>query len=295
MKQSNNKSNSYSGYSDIMFSGDENIYYQSKRDKASPYNLSYLAAWNLRPKYVDPFIPVPPRPGEPKRLGILIVLCILMVALIAVLALSFLEIVPDYTALFTKVGAEEGAEGDTLIGVSDIVYSTLRKLGMGATDVDPSELIFYTDCLENIDAVGTSFMIAYYALPVSIILTLVIAIYVFIKGIAGVSARMKRRKFTYIIFLQLLFTLLGLVSGFVWSGVQLAEIMNYITGSASFNLGIGFYALIGIEVLALIFSFFAYKSKAQIMREAQEKADEINRKNLEIYKRRLPPNSIIMQ
>lgn len=293
MKQSKGYSQSYMGDSDVMFSGEENQYSQNKREKASPYNLSYLAAWNLRPKYEDPYVPVPPKPVEPKRNFVLILLCILMVAVIAVLALSYFMVLPQYTALFEKVGQGESGT-DKAIALDDIINSVLRKLAIGAADLDTAELDFYTDCLKDVDSLGIEFMIAYYALPVSLILTVIIALYVLIKGISGISTRMKRKKFTYIILLQLLFSLLGVVSGFVWSHVAVADILTFIKGGATtLVLGIGYFALLGVEVLALVLSFFAYKSKAQTQKEAQIRADEINRKNLELYNRRLGRNTII--
>lgn len=313
MKKSKGYAQSYAGDADVLYGGDENQYLQTKKEKASPYNLSYLAAWNLRPRFEDPFVPVAPRQGEPKRSFVLVLIAVMMVLLIAALALSYLAVMPEYTALFQKPAisgtdieeeeADEEAEvdeeaedieGDITISLDDIINSTLRKLAIGAADVETADLHFYTDCLENIDELETPYMIAYYALPVSMVLTAVIAIYVLIKAISGIAGRMKRKKFTYIILLQLLFSLFGVVSGFVWSGVAVADIMSYITGSSLLVLGIGYLALLGIEVVALVLSLFAYKSKAQISKEAQAKADEINRRNLAAYNRRLGPNSIIV-
>lgn len=293
MKQSESYSRSYMGDIDVLYSGDENQYSQTKKEKASPYNLAYLAAWNLRPKYEDPYVPVVVRPGEPKRNVILILLCVLMVAIIAVFALSYFVVLPDYTALFEKAGQGEGGT-DKAIALDDIINSTLRKLALGAADLDAAELDFYTDCLQNVESLEIEFMIAYYALPVSIILTAVIAIYVLIKGLSAITTRMKRKKFSYIILLQLLFSLLGVVSGFVWSRVAVADFINFITGSAAtLALGIGYIIVIGIEILALVLSFFAYKSRAQIQKEKQAKEDEINRRNLELYNRRIGHNTII--
>lgn len=317
MKKSKGYAQSYAGDADVLYGGDENLYLQTKKEKASPYNLSYLAAWNLRPRFEDPFVPVKPKPGEPKRSFVLVLIAVMMVLLIAVLALSYLVVMPEYTALFQKPAISEAADeeadetaeeeadeeadeeaedvaGDITISLDDIINSTLRKLAIGAADADTADLHFYKDCLENIDELETTFMIAYYALPVSLVLTAVIAIYVLIKAISGIAGRMKRKKFTYIILLQLLFSLFGLVSGFVWSGVAVADIMSYITGSSVLVLGIGYLALLGIEAVALVLSLFAYKSKSKINKDAQAKADEINRRNLEIYNRRLGPNSVIV-
>lgn len=276
----------------VVLAANENNYLQGRKEMASPYNLSYTAAWVQRPKYADPYIPVAPRLKEPKRAFILILIMVLMAALIAVLALSYLAILPDYSAMFSKAGAAEG-DPAILIGVNDIVNSTLRKFGIGAADVDASTLIFYTDCLSGVDGLELAYMIAYYAMPVALILTLVIAVYVLIKAIGGLAGHMQRKKFVYIIFLQLLFTLLGAVSGFVWSKAALADFMGFLTGGTSISLGIGYLALLGVEVVALILGFFAYKSKAQSMREAQEEADRINAANSQRYYGSLPPNTIV--
>jgi len=270
----------------------ENYYYQGRKEMASPYNLSYSAAWVQRPKYADPYIPVAPRQKEPKRIIILILIMVLMAALVAVIALSYLAILPDYSAVFSKPGVAEG-DPAVLIGLNDIVNSTLRKLGMGAADVDSATLIFYTDCLAGVDGLELVYTIAYYGLPVSLILTLVIAAYVLIKAVSGLAGKMKRKKFVYIIFLQLLFSLLGAVSGFVWSKAALADFMGFLTGGAAITLGIGYLAILGIEVVALILGIFAYKSKKQIMEEAQAEADTINSANSQRYYGSLPPNTIV--
>lgn len=274
----------------VILASGENMYYQGRKEKASPYNLSYTAAWVQRPKYADPYVPVAPRPKEPKRVVILILIMVLMVALVAVLALSYLVIQPDYSAMFSKVTEAEEA---TLIGVDDIVNSTLRKLGLGAAEVDAETLIFYTDCLAGVDEMALAYTIAYYGLPVALILTLVIAVYVLIKAIGGIAGKMKRKKFVYIIFLQLLFTLLGAVSGFVWSGAALADFMGFLTDATTVSLGIGYLALLGVEVVALVLAFFAYKSKKKCMQEAQAEADRINAVNSQRYYSSLPPNTIV--
>jgi hypothetical protein len=276
--------------SGVLMADNENNYYQSKKEMASPYNLSYMAAWVQRPKYADPYVPVMPKLKEPKRTVILILIMVLMVALIAVIALSYLAIMPEYSAMFSK----PAGDGQTvLIGVNDIVNSTLRKLGLGAADVDSGTLIFYTDCLADVDGLELPYMIAYYALPVALILTLVIAVYVLIKSITGLAGHMKRKKFVYIVFLQLLFSLLGAVSGFVWSKAALADFMGFVTGGTAVYLGIGYLAVLGIETAALILSFFAYKSKKQSMKEAQAEADRINEINCQRYYNSLPPNTIV--
>lgn len=314
MKKSKGYAQSYAGDADVLYGGDENQYSQTKKEKASPYNLSYLAAWNQRPRFEDPFVPVAPKLGEPKRSLVLVLIAVMMVLLIAVLALSYLVVMPEYTALFQKpaisdtdVDLDEADEAeadetdadvaeaaDITISLDDIINSTLRKLAIGAADADTADLHFYTDCLENVDELETPFMIAYYALPVSMILTAVIAIYVLIKAITGIAGKMKRKKFTYIILLQLLFSLFGVVSGFVWSGVAVADFMTYIGGSSLLAVGIGYFAVLGIEVIAIVLSLFAYKSKAKVISDAKAKADAINSRNLEAYNRRLGPNSIIV-
>ena len=68
----------------------------------------------------------------------------------------------------------------------------------------------------------------------------------------------------------MLFSLLGVVGGAVWNGQPMASLVGYLTGSGTnMILGYGYLAIIGLEVLALIFSLFAYRSKAAVQKGAK--------------------------
>lgn len=238
----------------------DNLYNLNKKEKATPYYLSYLAAYNQRPFYEDPVVPVvvDNRP-LPKRLFCVIIITVLMAALLVATVLSFMQVLPDYTGLFTKIDVDN-AENNVNIGVDDVIYGSLRKIFSLETEGDS---VFYNDCLYDIENASTAQMIAYYALPVSLILMVVIAIYILIKAFVACFTP-KRRKFSYISLLLILFTLIGVVSGIVWNGqaLELDSILGFFTfASANISIGIGYFIIIGIEIIAWIFSMCAYRSK----------------------------------
>lgn len=239
----------------------DSSYDPKKRDTASPYYMSYWAAWLQRPVYDDPVEPIITYP-KPRRTAFVILIAVLMAALIAVFAISYLKLLPELS-LFHQINVVDDAADDIDIGFDDIVNGTLKSFSIPVE----GEPVFYAKALSNIDNVEMSVMISYYAIPASIALSLLIAVYILIKSIMSLTND-KRRKFPYIALVLLLFTLLGVVGGIVWNAQPLASVMGFVTGSGTnLVLGYGYYAIIGIEILALIFSLFAYKSKELVKKQ----------------------------
>lgn len=234
-------------------------YELSNYEKATPYYQRYYAAWLKKPYKAPVFEPKYMYP-KPKRTPFVVLILILMVAVIAVAAISFLGLVPQLT-FFNKVNDIDIAEDNQPVGVADIIYSTVKKtIGMETED----ELIFYEDALRDVDNAELTKQIAFYAIPASIILTVLIAVYILIKSISALTSD-KRKKFPYISLILLLFSLLGVVGGAVWNGQPMENLTGYLMGgSTNIELGLGYLVIVILEVLALVFSLFAYRSKNAI-------------------------------
>lgn len=238
---------------------DFNKYDLRKKEKATPYYLACMAAYDQRPRYEEPEVPVfvDTRP-KPKRTFFVVMIAILMAALIAVLALSYFSVMPGYTNLFSKVIDVDDPALNETIGVDDVINSSLKKfISYGESD----DYRFYQECLLDIENAEIPQMIAYYALPVSILLALIVALYVFIKAIIAISSP-KRRKFSYITLILLLFTLLGVAAGVVWNAQSFDQVLYFFTMSGTnMIIGFGYIIIVGIELVAWICSMFAYRSK----------------------------------
>lgn len=270
---------------------DEHINYDvTKKGKATPYYLTYLAAYNKRPFYEEPVEPViVDNRKEPKRTGVVILMAVISFLIVAFIAVGFLGLMPSITALYANPAdevveeaedadvayadtvddadveadadadaEEEAVAAGTYIGIDDIFKSTLKKFGMLETE---EELVFYTECLADIDNVDTTTMLAYYAIPVSIALTLIVGLYIFIKSMIAIFTS-KRRSFSYISLILLLFSLLGVFGGVVWNAEPLSSIVYFFAmNGLNMVLGFGYIIIIVLEILLLVSSFFAYRSK----------------------------------
>jgi|AGTN01.3.fsa_nt_gi hypothetical protein len=270
---------------DFGANGADSSYNLTKKEKATPYYTHYWAAWLQRPVYEDPKVPVLAY-KNPRRTFPVVLILVLMIALIAVLAISYLGVLPRLS-LFNKVNDADVPEDDQFVGADDIVNSTLKSFSIMEPEGD---LVFYNSALKDIDTVGAVQMLAYYAIPVSIVLSLVTAIYIIIKVLISLTDSkralksapeynpyapnepvFKWRKFAYINLLLLLFTLLGIVGGLVWNGEPLsASALPFLTGSGdNLNLGYGYYALVGIDLLAWIMGIISYRSMKAVKAEAK--------------------------
>ncbi len=273
----------------------------TKKGKATPYYLTYLSAYNRRPFYEEPAEPVIVDNRKlPKRTGVIIAMLVVSLLIVAFMAVGFLGFLPEsmdsITALYgkatdstteivddttdTDIGLEEVSDTDTeadadadadteedveetvasysYIGIDDIVKSTFKKFGLLETE---EELVFYNECLANIDNAETNIMLAYYAIPVSIALTIIVALYIVIKSIIALCSA-KRSSFSYISLILLLFSLLGVFGGVVWNAEPLASVLYFFTmNGLNMVLGLGYVIVLVLEIVLLICSLFAYRSK----------------------------------
>lgn len=278
----------------------DNEYVMSRRDMSTPYFASYCAARAQRPSpnsvkmrsvmsvppraeagYYDDYVEaVPERKAPParkassrrtagsskpaRRAFFVLLIVIFTLLYIAVAALNYLNLdalsdYSEYFSLFNKT------EGDTVvyIGVEDIVMSVA---GMFVDSIDTSGCVFYNECLANIDSADTMNMIAYYALPVVLVLGVLIAVIFFIRALVALFTAKRRKLFIFSSVLMLLLSIAGIVCGFIWGGADWSEIAGFISygGTLPMQVGYGYVILAGLSLLSLIASFFAFRSKKRL-------------------------------
>ncbi len=217
------------------------------------------------------------------RRGFMVFLVMLFAFLYVVVgALSFLQLdmlgdYNSYLGMFTKVeetlpevmpeDPNEAIETEYLttnIGANDVIMS-FAKMFMG--DSIDGDYYFYSECLELIDGAETMEMIAYYALPVVMVLGLVVAFIFFIRALVALCTTKRRKLFVLSSVLMLVLSIIGILCGFIWSGLEFADAMVYLNVmelAAPMQVGYGYLIMTVLSLLALIASLFAFRSKKKV-------------------------------
>ena len=219
------------------------------------------------------------------RRGFMVFLVMLFALLYVVVgALSFLQLdmLGDYNSylnMFTKVeevvpedvtieqienGEAEYEYVTTGIGANDIIMSFAKML-MG--DSIEGDYYFYNECLALIDGAEMMNMIAYYALPVVMVLGIVIALIFFIRALVSLCTPKRRKLFVLSSVLMLVLSIIGILAGFFWSGLEFADAMVYLNvmaPAAPLQVGYGYLIMTVLSLLALIASLFAFRSKKKV-------------------------------
>lgn len=219
------------------------------------------------------------------RRGFMVFLVMLFALLyVAVGALSFLQIeaLDDYNSyfnMFTKVeevlpegatiedienGTAEYEYVTTNIGANDVIMSFAK---MFMEDSIEGDYYFYNECLALIDGAETMNMIAYYALPVVLALGIVIALIFFIRAFVSLCTPKRRKLFVLSSILMLVLSVVGILCGFFWSGLEFAQVMVYLNvmaPAAPLQVGYGYLIMTVLSLLALIASLFAFRSKKKV-------------------------------
>lgn len=254
---------------------------QGPVSKKAPVMRPVTAAQQAQPYYEDDYYEAPQqnasRPAKKasrrstkgsakpaRRFFFVLLIVLFLVVYIAVAALNYLNMDAlsdyyEYLSLFNRT------EGDTVvyIGVEDIVMSFA---GMFVDSIDTSEYLFYNECLANIDSADTMNMIAYYALPVVLVLGVLIAVIFFIRALVALFTTKRRKLFIFSSVLMLLLSIAGIVCGFIWGGADWGEIAGFIPfgGDLAMQVGYGYLILAGMSLLSLIASIFAFRSKKRL-------------------------------
>lgn len=217
---------------------------------STPYFQTYVSAWNRRfPKDDvlleteiawpdDKYAPAPAAPAavytpvvatcapkSARRLFPLIMVFIFSLLALAVAVIGIFKIaaIADYTALSGK-------------------YASVKEL---------------FDCFSAGGA--TIEGVFAYILPVALYLSLAVVLIVLIMSIAGFCKTCKICGFAWLMLVALLLGILAAVSLYLVLGAP--DFSNFIDFGGAEAIGYGFIAIVGLELLAFIFSLFAYKNK----------------------------------
>lgn len=242
-----------------------------------------------------------PKELKAKRTAVVIIMLILVLAYVAVAALSFFNVMPQYTSLFVKnpgvviaapaeeeateeeaeAAGEEATEEETTAeeeaieeeSTEEAISLTNRDIVMGFVksfvEMPAEESHFYNDAMSTVKEAGIVNKIAYYALPIAYVLALLIAIVQLVRLLIAAFTPKRRKLFILGSILLFVLNIVVVATGYIWSaGTNFAYITNYITFIAKelipIQLGIGGIASLGISLLLLIFSFFAYRNKKKV-------------------------------
>lgn len=216
---------------------------------STPYFQTYVSAWNRRfPREDvlldteiawpdDKYEPAPAAPAvyapaattyapkSARRLFPLIMVFIFALLALAVAVIGIFKIaaISDYTALSGK-------------------YASVKEL---------------FDCFSAGGA--TIEGVFAYILPVALYLSLAVVLIVFIMSIAGFCKTCKICGFAWLMLVALLLGILAAVSLYLVLGAP--DFSDFIDFGGAEAIGYGFIAIVGLELLAFIFSLFAYKNK----------------------------------
>ena len=221
------------------------------------------------------------------RRGFMVFLVMLFALLyVAVGALSFLQLdmLEDYNsyfAMFTKV-EEVYPEGATIeqiengeveceyvttpVYLNDVVMSFVAMLT--GEEVEAGTYYFYDECLAFIDSAETMDMIAFYALPVVMVLGLVVALIFFIRALVTLCTPKRRKLFILSSVLMIVLSIVGILAGFIWSGLEFADAMvflNVMSVAAPMQVGYGYLIMTVLSLLTLVASLFAFRSKKKVL------------------------------
>ncbi len=220
------------------------------------------------------------------RRGFIVFLVMFFALLYVVVgALSFLQLdmlsdFNSYFALFTKVEEvypedatlEQIENGEvaceyitTPIYLDDVVMSFVAMLT--GEEVETGTYYFYDECLAFIDGAETMDMIAFYALPVVLVLGLVVALIFFIRALITLCTPKRRKLFILSSVLMIVLTIVGIFAGFIWSGLEFADAMvflNVMSIALPMQVGYGYLIMTVLSILALVMSLFAFRSKKKV-------------------------------
>ncbi len=201
---------------------------------------------------------------------------------VAVGALSFLQLdaladYNEYFDLFTKVEVTEEITDVEATEEEDIPEEAVYQ-GVNLKDIVMSfvksfvpelegDYVFYDECLSTVDTAETVDKIAYYVLPVAVMLAIIIAFVLFVRALVSLCTTKRRKLFVFSSVLMLALTLVSILCGFVWSGMEFAygvEFLNVLVSTAPLQVGYGSLIMTVLSLLATIAGLFAFRSKKKV-------------------------------
>lgn len=202
-----------------------------------------------------------------------------LVGALSFLQLDALEEYNSYFSMFTKVEEvmpddvtpEDIESGDidyeyvkTDIGANDVIMSFVKMLSKDAVE---GNYYFYNECLLGIKGAYIMNQIAYYLLPIIMLLGIIVAFVFFVRAFVSLCTSKRRKLFVLSAILMLVLSLLGILCGFFWSEMEYTSAMAYLnvlTPAAPLQVGYGYLIMTALSILALVASLFAFRSKKKV-------------------------------
>lgn len=182
------------------------------------------------------------------------------------------DIVMGFIQGLTPVAEEEEVEGDdeeeyaAEAAEEEDVDVDESEEGEEEEEVEEKHYYFYEHYMANLEEAETMQKIAYYGLPVALILGVLIALIFFIRAIVGLCSGKRRKLYVFSGIMMLVVTLVGLVFGFMCTGAEWGSFISFVTmdNTLDVQLGYGYIIMAALSVLTLIASCFAFRSKKKV-------------------------------
>lgn len=182
------------------------------------------------------------------------------------------DIVMGFIQGLTPVEDEEEVEGDdedeyvAEAAEEEDVDVDESEEGEEEEEVEEKHYYFYEHYMVNLEEAESMQKLAYYGLPVALILGVVIALIYFIRAIVGLCSGKRRKLYVFSGIMMLVVTLVGIVFGFMCTGAEWGSLMSFISmdNSLEVQLGYGYIIMLVLSVLILIASCFAFRSKKKV-------------------------------
>ncbi len=183
------------------------------------------------------------------------------------------DIVMGFIQGLTPVQEEEDVDGEEEDYVAeaateedDVVADETDETEDDEEEVEEKHYYFYEQYMANLDEAESMQKIAYYGLPVALILGVLIALIFFIRAIVGLCSGKRRKLYVFSGIMLLVATLAGIVFGFMCTGAEWGSFMSFVSmdNSLEVQLGYGYIIMAVLSVLILIASCFAFRSKKKV-------------------------------
>lgn len=181
------------------------------------------------------------------------------------------DIVMGFIQGLTPVQEEEDVDGEEEDYVAEAaeeenVAVDESEDGEEEEEVEEKHYYFYEHYMANLEEAESMQMIAYYGLPVALILGVLIALIFFIRAIVGLCSGKRRKLYVFSGIMMLVVTLVGVVFGFMCTGAEWGSFMSFVSmdNSLEVQLGYGYIIMAVLSVLTLIASCFAFRSKKKV-------------------------------
>lgn len=133
-------------------------------------------------------------------------------------------------------------------------------------EVEEKHYYYYDEYMSKMDEAETMQKIAYYGLPVALILGVVIALIFFIRALVCLCTTKRRKIFLFSGIMMLVVTIIGILFGFMCTGAEWGTLMSFVSmdNTLGVQLGYGYIIMAALSVLTIIASCFTFRSKKKV-------------------------------